>query len=46
MAKDPQRQEHDGGPIVSRSETTGLPLVNLGTIITTEDVQALEDDIP
>lgn len=28
---------------VSRSEQTGLPLVRLGTVITTEDVRALED---
>lgn len=29
---------------VSRSQTTGLPLVRLGTVITTEDVRTLDDD--
>ncbi|WP_445548452.1 MULTISPECIES: antitoxin [unclassified Frankia] len=29
---------------ISRSERTGLPLVRLGRIITTEDVRALDDD--
>jgi len=29
---------------VSRSERTGLPVVRLGTVITTEDVRALDDD--
>lgn len=29
---------------ISRSERTGLPLVRLGTIITSDDVRALEDD--
>jgi hypothetical protein len=29
---------------VSRSERTGLPVIRLGTVITTEDVRALEDD--
>lgn len=34
-----------GGPAqVSRSERTGLPVVRLGTVITTEDVRALDDD--
>lgn len=28
----------------SRSPRTGLPIVNLGTVITTDDVRALEDD--
>lgn len=29
---------------ISRSERTGLPVVRLGTIITSEDVRTLEDD--
>ncbi|HEX4723158.1 MAG TPA: antitoxin [Pseudonocardiaceae bacterium] len=29
---------------VTRSRTTGLPLVRLGTVISTEDVRSLEDD--
>jgi Arc/MetJ family transcription regulator len=29
---------------VTRSERTGLPVVRIGTIITTEDVRALEDE--
>jgi hypothetical protein len=29
---------------VSRSERTGLPVIHLGTVITTDDVRALEDD--
>ncbi len=29
---------------VSRSAMTGLPVVKLGTIITTEDVRAVDDD--
>lgn len=29
---------------VSRSRRTGLPVVTLGTVITTEDVRALDDD--
>lgn len=29
---------------VSRSTRTGLPVVSLGTTISTEDVRALEDD--
>jgi hypothetical protein len=35
-----------GGPDVriTRSEKTGLPVVHTGTIITTEDVRALEDE--
>jgi Arc/MetJ family transcription regulator len=34
-----------GGPAeVSRSTRTGLPVVRLGTVITSEDVRALEDD--
>jgi hypothetical protein len=29
---------------VSRSPRTGLPLVRLGSVVTTEDVRSLEDD--
>jgi hypothetical protein len=29
---------------VSRSAVTGLPVVHLGTVVTTEDVRALEDE--
>ncbi len=29
---------------ISRSELTGLPVVHLGSTITSEDVRALEDD--
>jgi hypothetical protein len=29
---------------ISRSPRTGLPVVRLGTVITSEDVRALEDD--
>lgn len=29
---------------IARSDRTGLPVVRLGTVITTEDVRALEDD--
>ncbi len=31
-------------PTISHSKRTGLPLVHLGTVITTDDVRALEDD--
>lgn len=31
-------------PGVTRSVATGLPVVRLGRVITTEDVRALEDD--
>jgi hypothetical protein len=31
---------------VSRSALTGLPVIRLGTVTTTEDVRALEDDEP
>jgi hypothetical protein len=30
---------------VTRSAETGLPVVRLGTVITTEDVRTLEDDV-
>jgi Arc/MetJ family transcription regulator len=34
-----------GRPIeLTRSERTGLPVVRLGTVITTEDVRALDDE--
>jgi hypothetical protein len=29
---------------VSRSATTGLPVVTLGVVVTTDDVRALEDE--
>jgi hypothetical protein len=31
-------------PGVARSPRTGLPVVHLGTVITTDDVRALDDD--
>jgi hypothetical protein len=31
---------------VSRSAETGLPVIRLGTVITSDDVRALEDDAP
>jgi Arc/MetJ family transcription regulator len=35
----------DGGEVgVTRSARTGLPVVRLGTVITSEDVRALEDE--
>ena len=34
-----------GAAEVSRSVVTGLPVVRLGTVITTDDVRALEDDV-
>jgi len=33
-----------GAVTVSRSPVTGLPVVALGKVITTEDVRSLEDD--
>lgn len=33
-----------GQPSASRSPRTGLPVVTVGKIITTEDVRSLEDD--
>ena len=36
--------EHGGAVGVLRSGLTGLPTVRLGTVITTEDVRALDDD--
>ena len=33
-----------GAVTISRSARTGLPVVRLGTVISTEDVRALEDD--
>jgi predicted transcriptional regulator len=29
---------------ISRSERTGLPVLRVGTVITTDDVRALDDD--
>ena len=29
---------------ISRSAITGLPVVHLGTVVTTEDVRAMEDE--
>lgn len=34
----------DRSASVSRSSRTGLPVIALGTVITTEDVRALDDD--
>jgi Arc/MetJ family transcription regulator len=31
-------------PGISRSARTGLPVVHLGTVVTTDDVRALDDD--
>jgi len=36
-------QSHAGD--VSQSPRTGLPVLHLGTVITTEDVRALDDDV-
>jgi Arc/MetJ family transcription regulator len=36
--------EQGGAVKVSRSKRTGLPTVRLGTVITSEDVRALDDD--
>lgn len=33
-----------GPQALTRSERTGLPLVRLGTVITSEDVRALDDE--
>ena len=35
---------HSSTSGISRSTRTGLPVLHVGTIITTEDVRALEDD--
>ena len=35
----------EGTSKISRSERTGLSVVHLGTVITSEDVRALEDDL-
>ena len=32
-------------PQVTRSELTGLPVVSIGRVITSEDVRALEDEL-
>jgi hypothetical protein len=29
---------------IARSQRTGLPVIRLGTVVTTEDVRSLEDD--
>lgn len=29
---------------IGRSDRTGLPVIHLGTVVTSEDVRALEDD--
>ena len=34
----------DAPAAVSRSRRNGLPVVTLGTVVTTEDVRALDDD--
>jgi len=39
-----QSLESGDAPDVRRSPTTGLPVVHVGRVITTEDVRALEDD--
>jgi predicted transcriptional regulator len=31
---------------VERSERTGLPVIRVGTVVTTDDVRALDDDDP
>lgn len=36
--------QENASTTVARSSTTGLPVVRLGTVITTEDVRALDDD--
>jgi Arc/MetJ family transcription regulator len=44
---DLMRRALNGGgadPGMARSEKTGLPVVRTGTIITTEDVRAMEDE--
>lgn len=33
-----------GAAMLTQSERTGLPVVRLGTVITTEDVRSLEDE--
>lgn len=35
---------HGGSAEITRSALTGLPVVRVGTVITTEDVRALEDE--
>jgi predicted transcriptional regulator len=37
-------EERSTSVVVARSPNTGLPVVSLGTVITSEDVRALEDD--
>lgn len=35
---------YDRASGVSRSSRTGLPVIRLGTVVTTEDVRSLEDE--
>jgi predicted transcriptional regulator len=35
---------HSKDPEVNRSPRTGLPVVSLGTVITSEDVRSLDDE--
>lgn len=35
---------HGGRAEVSRSPKTGLPVIRLGAVVSTEDVRSLEDD--
>ncbi|ORV11052.1 hypothetical protein [Mycobacterium celatum] len=35
---------HGPSTKVSRSAKTGLPIISLGTVVTSEDVRSLEDD--
>lgn len=37
---------HDVPVQTRRSERTGLPVIDLGRVVTTEDVRTLEDEIP
>ena len=34
----------DPGTEIATSPTTGLPVIRLGTVVTSEDVRSLEDD--
>lgn len=38
--------EQSGPAEMSRSERTGLPVIRLGRVISTDDVRSLEDDEP
>lgn len=35
----------DGEEVLSRSPRTGLPVLHLGLVVTTEDVRASDDDL-